>query len=405
MHVAYVINQYPTVSHSFIRREILSLEQQGVQVHRFALRGWDADVVDPSDAAEKPKTEYTLKGGLMRLGLAALGYAVTHPKAFLRGLKRAWGLSKGAVRPFPVHLVYLAHACRIRQRLQGTEVTHIHAHFGTNSTEVAALVTALGGPGYSFTVHGSEVHINAEANRLDAKVAGAQFVAAVCQYIGSQIMLRSDPAHWDKITTVHCGLPQTAYAAADTAYPADPVFLCVGRLSAEKGHLVLLEAFAKLYAQRPDARLVFGGDGPLRAELEAQITALGVQKAVTFLGWITSDQVKAALAECQIFVQPSFIEGLPVSIMEAMAARRPVIASGVAGIPELVRPGQTGWLVPPGDPDALAEAMLSALDMPQETLLAYGAAGQDWVRARHAIETEAAKLKRLFEKADPTRAA
>ena len=193
MRIAYLINQYPAVSHSFIRREILALEDAGVEVMRLALRGWDAELVDPRDRDELGKTQFTLKQGSRALMTGALRYGFRNPGRFWRGLRRAMALSRGAVRPWPFHLIYLAHACQIMTWLEGKDVRHLHAHFGTNSTEIAALVEAMGGPGYSFTVHGSEVHEDAKQNRLDAKLAHARFAAVVCKYIGAQLMSRTGP--------------------------------------------------------------------------------------------------------------------------------------------------------------------------------------------------------------------
>ncbi len=396
MRVAYLINQYPAISHTFIRREIHSLEEQGVVVERFALRGWDSALVDPLDIAELTRTRHTLKDGAGRLISGAFGFAARQPAAFWRGLKLALAMSRNAARPWPFHLIYLAHACRIMTWLRGSGVTHLHAHFGTNSTEIAALVHALGGPGYSFTVHGSEVHDDARQNRLDAKLSGARFAAVVCSYIGSQLMRRTSSEDWPKIHTVHCGLPKEAFTDTPAAFPARPTFLCIGRLSGEKGHLILLEAFARARPGIPGARLVLAGDGPLRAVIEDRIAALGIGASVEILGWVTSDQVRAALGDCHALVQPSFNEGLPVVIMEAMAEYRPVIATYIGGIPELVQPGKTGWLVPAGDVAALAGALAECAALPVEDLQALGAAGFERVRVRHDVDTEAARLKALF---------
>ena len=265
---------------------------------------------------------------------------------------------------------------------------------------------ALGGPGYSFTVHGSEVHDDARQNRLEAKLAGARFAAVVCSYIGSQLMRRTSPGDWPKIHTVHCGLPKAAFTEAPADFPERPTFLSIGRLSGEKGHLILLEAFAAVLSEVPQARLVLAGDGPLRAVIEDRIDALDLRAAVEILGWVNSDQVRAALRAAHVLVQPSFNEGLPVVIMEAMAEHRPVISTYIGGIPELVLPGRTGWLVPAGNAAALAGAMTECAALPIGDLQALGTAGFERVRARHDVDTEATRLKALFagEGVDESRA-
>ena len=161
LRVAYLVNQYPKVSHTFIRREILALERQGVTVLRFAIRGWDAEVVDPLDHAEKAKTRYVLKDGLGPLAAAVVTHVLRRPGPLWTALKAALVMSRRSVRPWPYHLIWLAHACRLRLWLEDQNVSHLHAHFGTNSADVAHLLRLLGGPSYSFTVHGADESDNA----------------------------------------------------------------------------------------------------------------------------------------------------------------------------------------------------------------------------------------------------
>lgn len=400
-HVAYLINQYPKVSHTFIRREILALERRGVTVERIALRGWDAEVVDPQDAAERERTRYVLKDGLWPLAGAVFGALVRTPGPFLSALRTAFAMSRRAMRPLPYHLVYLAHACRIRAWLAGTPVTHLHAHFGTNPAEIALLLKLLGGPGYSFTVHGADEADNARYLHLDRKVGGARFVAAISSYTRSQLMRHVPPHDWPKIRVAHCGLDPDFFGQDSPALPAAHRFLCIGRFSGEKGHLVLLEAFARVAADHPDCRLVLAGDGDLRPIIEDRIRVLGIEGRVRITGWIGSAEVRDEIAAATVLVQPSFQEGLPVVIMEAMALCRPVISTYVAGIPELVLPGQTGWLVPAGSTGDLAGAMADSLATPGDALAAMGASGSERVRARHHIDREAAKLATLFAEPGP----
>ena len=396
MRVAYLINHYPAISHTFIRREIRALEAQGVEVLRFALRGWDGELVDPEDIAELAKTRHTLRDGTAGLLLGAVRFAAARPGAFWAGLKLALSMSRNSVRPWPFHVVYLAHACRILRWLQREGAVHLHAHFGTNSAEIAALVHALGGPSFSFTIHGSEVFDDPKRHALPAKVARARFVATSCAYIGSQVMYHVPHALWPKVNVVHCGLGAEAFAGDPAPLPEAPVFLSVGRFSPEKGHLVLLDAFAAVRRAHPDAKLVRAGDGPMRGEIEARILSLGLDGAVRITGWVTSDQVRAEIRAARALVHPSFTEGLPVVIMEAMAERRPVIATYIAGIPELVRDGETGWLVPAGQSADLAEAMGACATASSDRLRRFGEAGYARVRARHDADTEAAKLRAMF---------
>ncbi|HEY6869778.1 MAG TPA: glycosyltransferase family 4 protein [Novosphingobium sp.] len=393
---AYLINAYPKVSHAFIRREILELEAQGVTVDRYALRGWDAEVVDESDRIERERTRYTLRHGALALLGPVLRIAMSRPAAFVTALRAALAMSRRGLRPWPFHLVYLAHACQIAVWLKATPAQHLHAHFGTNSTEIAMLVSLLGGPDYSFTVHGMDEVDNARALHLDTKVARARFAVAVSAYSRSQLLRILPPAEWDKVKVVHCGLEQSYFADEPPPLPPLPVFLCVARLSAEKAHLILLEAFAAVHAAHPTARLVLAGDGDMRGLIEGRIAALNLGDAVEITGWVSADEVRTRLIGAHALVLPSFIEGLPVVIMEAAAMCRPVISTYVAGIPELVQSERTGWLVPAGDPASLAEAMMASIEATPEQLNAMGRQGQARARAQHDIAREVAKLRSLF---------
>ena len=395
--VAYLINQYPKVSHTFIRREILALERQGIVVDRFALRGWDDDaVVDAADISEREKTRYVQKGGIATLIGELARTAIFRPARFFKAFSRALSMSRNAVRPLPYHLIYLAQACRIARWLDGSDATHLHAHFGTNPAEIAHLVRILGGPEYSFTIHGQDEIEGAKRLHFPRKIGQSKFTVAISAYCRSQILREIPHREWDKLKIVHCGLDGEYFSDTAPDIPETPVFLAIGRLSPEKGHLILLDAFAKLQEQHPQARLVFAGDGPMRTELENRIAALNLKDAVEITGWVDTARVEAELSHATALVQPSFIEGLPVVIMEAMAKRRPVISTYVAGIPELVIPGVTGWLVPAGEVEALADAMVEAASARADQLQQMGEAGQTRAKERHLIDREAEKLAALF---------
>ncbi|MEX0279100.1 MAG: glycosyltransferase [Ruegeria sp.] len=398
MRVAYLTNQYPKVSHTFIRREILELERQGVEVERFAFRGWDAEVADEQDEAERKKTRYTLEAGLWPLLRSTARCAARKPSAFWTAFKMALSLSRNSMRAWPYHLIYLAHACQLKLWLDENPVSHVHAHFGTNPAEVALLLNQLGGPGYSFTIHGMDEADNAPKLAFDRKVAFARFAVAISAFGRSQLMRHVVPDDWDKIKVIHCGLEEESFVQEDEiSVVTEPTFLCIGRLSPEKGHLILLPAFAEVLRRRPEAKLVLAGDGELRESIESKLAELGIAHAVRITGWISSDQVHEEIGRTRTLVQPSLIEGIPVVIMEAMAQGRPVVSTYVGGIPELVKTNDTGWLVPAGDFDSLVDSMLNALDTPKTDRLDMGRRAIQRVRARHSISTEVAKLRSLYE--------
>lgn len=396
MRIAYFINQYPKVSHSFIRREILALERQGMEIQRIALRGWDAELQDAEDLSERDKTLYVLKDGLKGLLAPMLQVLRAQPRRFMSALGLALRQGLRADRPWPYHLVYLAEACRVVQWLQAFGAEHVHAHFGTNSTEVVMLANALGGPAYSFTVHGPEEFDKPQFLHVGEKVRRAAFVAAVSSYGRSQLYRWVAHEHWAKVKVVHCGLERSFHEVPAVSAPSVPRLVCVGRLCEQKGQLLLLEA-ARLLAERAvPFEVVLAGDGEMRPQIEAFIARQGLQGQVRITGWISGAQVREEILAARALVLPSFAEGLPVVIMEAMALRRPVLTTYVAGIPELVRQGENGWLFPAGAVDELAAAMADCLAQPAEVLQRMGEAAYRRVLQRHDIDTEAAKLAHYF---------
>ncbi|MGH8485061.1 MAG: glycosyltransferase, partial [Pseudomonas sp.] len=385
------------VSHSFIRREILALERQGATIQRIALRGWDGELQDAEDESEREKTRYVLQDGVKGLLQPLLQVLRAQPRRFFSALRLALRMSHRADRAWPYHLVYLAEACRVVQWLQAFDAEHVHAHFGTNSAEVVMLANVLGGPAYSFTVHGPEEFDKPQFLHIGEKVQRAAFVAAVSSYGRSQLFRWVTHEHWAKVKVVHCGLERSFHDVPGVAIPSAPRLVCVGRLCEQKGQLLLLEAARMLAAQSIAFELVLAGDGEMRAEIEALIAQQGLQGQVRITGWISSAQVREEILGARALVLPSFAEGLPVVIMEAMALRRPVLTTYVAGIPELVRQGENGWLFPAGAVDELAAAMADCLAQPDDALQRMGEAAYQRVLQRHDIDTEAAKLASYFK--------
>lgn len=397
--VAYFINQYPKVSHSFIRREILALEAEGMAVLRIALRGWDAELVDPEDIAEQGRTEYVLSDGVTALVGDVFHVMVNHTAGFFRGLGLALELGWRADRPLPYHLIYFAEACRVLRLCQNWGAGHAHAHFGTNPTEVLAIVRALGGPGYSFTVHGPEEFDKPGPLKLRQKIRDSAFVVAISSYGRSQLSRWIDHADWHKIREVHCGLDAAFIDVDPSPPPASSRLVCVGRLCEQKGQLLLVEAARELVTRGCDFELVLAGDGEMRSEIEALINRYALVQQVRITGWLSSEAVRDELLAARAMVLPSFAEGLPVVIMEALALRRPVISTYIAGIPELVQPGINGWLVPAGDIAALADAMVACLEASPSTLAGMGDAGRRRALERHNVTLEARKLREGFDTA------
>lgn len=399
MRVAYLVNQYPKVSHTFIRREIHALEGMGVQVDRFALRGWDGPVADAADLAERERTRYLLRSGLAALVMALLRQLVRQPVVFARALGLAMRMSRGSSRGALYHLAYLAEACVLRAELNNTGAVHLHAHFGTNTAEVAMLTRALGGPPYSFTVHGPEEFDSPQALGLREKIRRARNVVAISSFGRSQLWRWADLRDWPKVQVVHCGLDAAFFGPGAEPPNTAARLVCVGRLCEQKGQLLLIEACARLHADGQPFELVLAGDGEMRPEVEAAIARHGLAGSVRITGWVDSQRVRDEIAAARALVLPSFAEGLPVVLMEALAVGRPVLSTYVAGIPELVRDGVEGWLFEAGSVDAAAQAMRRCLQAPVEELRRMGEAGRARVLERHDAKAEAARLVAMWGQA------
>ncbi|MEG4228553.1 glycosyltransferase [Microcoleus sp. N9_B2] len=397
MNIAYLVNQYPKVSHSFVRRELLAVETCGIKVGRYSIRSCESELVDGADKQEQELTKVILGVGVQGLAWGLLRTAATRPIRFLQALQLMFKVGWHSERGILLHLAYLAEACILLNWFAESGTTHVHAHFGTNSTTVAMLCRVLGGPTYSFTVHGPEEFDKATLLSLDEKIKRSTFVAAVSSFGKSQLFRWCDRTYWSKIHVIHCGVDAAFLVHPHIPIPAAPRLVCVGRLSEQKGHLLLLEAASKLAVEGLEFKLVFVGDGPLRAEIEQQIAQLGLQNYIEITGWASGDRVQQEILASRAMVLPSFAEGLPVVIMEALALNRPVISTYVAGIPELVEPGVCGWLVPPGSVEALAVAMRAALEAPLEKLEEMGKTGAERVAKQHNVDLEAKKLVALFQ--------
>ncbi len=399
MRVAYLVNQYPRTSHSFIRREILALEAEGVEVLRHSLRPLDEALPHELDRREAERTRIVLGEGAAGLARAVAAVGLCRPARFARAVAAALRLGWRSDRGVPRHLVYLAEACVLARWLRRAGAEHLHAHFGTNSATVALLCHELGGPAYSLTVHGPEEFDRPEALRLDEKVRRAAFAVAISSFGRAQLCRWIRFEDWPKVHVVRCGLGSELLEATPSPVPAAPRLVCVARLSEQKGHLVLLDAAARLAAEGVPFELVLVGDGPLRDAIERRIAAAGLGGRVRVVGWLGAPDVRDAIRAARAVVLSSFSEGLPIVLMEALALGRPVITTAIAGIPELVQPGVSGWLVPAGSTEELADAMREALQTSPAELERMGRAGAARVASQHDARASAHHLAALFREA------
>jgi colanic acid/amylovoran biosynthesis glycosyltransferase len=396
MKIAYLINQYPKTSHTFIRREIAALEMIGVTVHRVAIRGHEDVLVDNLDLRERELTYYILDLGILRIIVAAIALAIRYPRRFGSALFEAVKLASKTDRPKVFHLVYLAEACALARYCNRFDIRHVHAHFGTNPAEVALLAHILGDVSFSFTVHGPDEFDCPQYLGIREKIEKASFVAAISYYTRSQLLRWADPRDWPKVHVIRCGLEKSYFSQVSSASKNQDRFVSVARLSGQKGQLILLQAVKLLVEDGLSINLTLAGDGELRPEIEKSIDQLGLRSHVVVTGWLSNQDVRTEIEKSRALILSSFAEGLPVVLMEAMAMGRPVLTTSVAGITELVRNGQEGWVYPPSSAAAIASAMRECMLSTPERIDQLGEQAKRRCAELHLIDDSAAKLSVLF---------
>ncbi|MFZ5963192.1 glycosyltransferase [Thalassococcus sp. BH17M4-6] len=385
--LAYLTGEYPRASDTFIQREVAALRRLGHVVETCSIRRTGAEhLVGPEQRDEQARTFHVLEACRAPITLirAHLRW-MRNPGRYLSALRLAWRTAPKGLRGRAYNLIYFVEAGVLAAHLRDHGVDHLHNHIAKASCTVAMLAGALSGIPYSFTIHGPDIFFEPQHWRIDEKARRAAFVACISEFARSQLMCFAPQAVWSRLHIVHCGIDPDRYGPGTRTGNR---LLFVGRLAAVKGVPLLLEAMRDL----PEAELTVIGDGPDRAALERQAQGLNVR----FLGYQSQDAVAAALRDTDIFVLPSFAEGVPVVLMEAMAAGVPVVTTRIAGVPELVEDGASGRLVPPGDGAALTAALRDLLADPA-LRQAMGAKGRETVAREYTIAQEAARLSHLFQ--------
>ncbi|WP_127558657.1 glycosyltransferase family 4 protein [Nioella ostreopsis] len=394
MKIAYLTGEYPRATDTFIQREVAALRAEGLDVLTCSVRRTgDEHLVGEEQRQEAARTFHVLPAVANPLTMARAELAML-PRLgrYFRALALAWRTAPKGIKGRLYNLIYFTEAVVLAHHLRKNGVQHLHNHIAKSSCTVAMLASELSGIPYSFTLHGPDIFFAPDHWRLDEKIARARFVACISEFCRSQAMFFSDQAHWGKLKIVHCGVEPDRYVTGERD---GKKLLFVGRLAAVKGVPVLLEALAEARRTRPDLTLTLVGDGPDRAALETQASDLDLAGAVTFAGYRSQSDVAELLARHDALILPSFAEGVPVVLMEAMAAKMPVIATAVGGVSELVEDGTNGYLVAPGDGAALRAAILRVMEdcaLRQRM----GDAGRAKVEAHFTATTEAARLARLI---------
>ncbi len=401
--IAYLTSRYPAVSHTFVRREVEGLRSAGWRVGTYSVRRVDPDDVLAAADREAARTTRSIlpasAGRVVRSQWAALR---SNPIGWARALAAALRAGGSDLRRVVWGVFYFAEAVLLWQDIRSTPVRHVHAHFANVAADVARLTAIVGRLvdrrgepwSWSFTMHGPTELADVTAYDLAAKVRDAAGVICISDHGRSQLMGLVDDRHWGKLHVVHCGVDLERFAPVDRSGRAAAApfrMLCVGRLVPEKGQALLVDATAALRERGVDAHLVLAGDGPQRHELARRADPA----LVTMKGAVSQDDIVALYADADVFVLPSFAEGVPVVLMEAMATELPVVTTAVAGISELVEHGRSGLVLPPGRLDVLVDALADLAAAPARRR-ELGRAGRRAVEEGYEIDACAAAVGRVL---------
>ena len=395
MKVAYLVSRFPTVTETFVLREFSAVADEGIEVELHALFPTNDAIVQPDaepwvQRLQRPgagEGALALGAWLLRRPLRTLGTLGT----VIAGHARRPALLVRALATVPLAA---AHARRFRR----ARVDHVHAHFANYPTLAAWVAHRLAGVSYSFTPHAHDLFVHQAM--LARKAADAAFVVAISEYNRAFLLEQAGPDIEVPIVRYGVDPARFPFRVRPANGDAPPRIACVARLLAYKGHTVLLRALAGAPPPLAHAELELVGDGPLRAELEAEVAALGLREHVRFHGAVAQPVVADVLARADVFALPSVIspdgdrEGIPNALIEAMAAGLPAVSTYHSGVPELIEDGRTGYLAQPGDVDDLRAALVRALTEPDPAPRAEAARAV--VEAEFNSHRSARRLVELF---------
>jgi glycosyltransferase involved in cell wall biosynthesis len=383
-------------------REIRELRRRGWEIHTLAIRR--AEQLLDSRSSDPPTWHVVPRSwrGLLVDHLAAL---LSRPRRYLAALGFALATGPSGLRARLWQVFYFLEAVVLWRHLHGLGIRHVHVHFALAVASVAMIASRLGDLTYSITIHGSTEFFNVDANLLARKVALARLVICISHFCRAQVLCCTAGRAGEKMHVVRCGVDADDYAPMPPREPAGEALriLTVGRLIPVKGLDTLMRAVACLRRQKRTVEWTIVGDGPERPALERLARKLEIEQAVHFAGSVEQDRIQSYYEQADVYVLPSYAEGLPVVLMEAMAKQIPVVASSIAGVPELVEKGHSGLLVPPGDVEQLARAIGRLADDPalRQRL---GCQGRRQVVAKHDIRRIGEELDALFQGRSPAAA-
>ncbi len=389
IRIAYILSRFPKLSETFVFREVNELRRQGAEVHCFSIHHPLPEPLPPDAQHLLAETAYLWPPHPAGFGSGVLRFAITRPRQFFGTLKTFLQQAPrnfNGIKRFVLHFfegVYLAHLCVKRG------VEYIHAHFANGPSSVAMAASAVSGIPFGFTCHAQDIY--ADPLMLALKIEAAHLPLTISQYNRDYLAKALSPAHAARVRVHRVAVDLTHFRPKRLAASNEdsPVILAIGRLVPKKGFIHLIRACEILAQRGVNFRCWIVGEGPERAALQAAITAGKLEEKVCLLG--SQTDIKKYLQRADVFVMPCVLDqsgdrdGIPTTLMEAMAMQVPVISTSLSGIPELVRHEQTGLLVPPADEAALAQAICRVI-VDEELRQALAAAGRRYIETCHNLE-------------------
>ncbi len=394
--IAYLANPYPAISHTFIFREIESLRKEGLEISTVTVS--PAPDKEKMTIAEQQEAENTLvlkHSSPLQIIAALVSVFLYSPVGMFKMSYQAltWCF-QGPKNPLKA-AGYLAEAIILLAWLKKNHITHIHEHFGNPTAFVAMLCKTFGSISYSLSIHGPDIFSRVDSSMLADKVKDAVFIRCISHYCKSQIMQITPHHHWENHHIVRCGVDLDVFHKKTPPENDIPHILCVGRLCSAKGQHILIETCGELIQQGYSFTMRFVGDGPKRSSLEALTRKLGLEEIIQFTGVLGQDEVKKEYEKADFFVLPSFAEGVPVVLMEAMAMEIPVVSTRITGIPELIEHEVDGLLATPGDACDLTRQLTLLLEN-RKFGKKLGKAGRDKVSLKYDQNKNNTELAAIF---------
>jgi colanic acid/amylovoran biosynthesis glycosyltransferase len=396
--LAYLVSSYPTLSMAWLLREVLQLRRMGVRLDVAAVNAPDrpAEKMTAEEAAEAGAAYHLKTHGAAGGIKAHLLGLVRHPGGYLRGWQLVFELGGLDIRSVAFNLMYFTEALMVGAWMERKQQRHLHVHLASQAATVGMYVRRAFGFGLSITVHGPDEFYDTGGQYLAQKIAAANFICCISYYARSQLMRLSPASEWDKLVVSRLGVDAEVFAPRPSRHaPETFEIVCVGRLTPAKGQHLLIEAVERLTQQGRSVRLRLVGDGPDGAALRERTALLANPEAVVFEGAVNQDRIRALYAMADAFCIPSFAEGIPVVLMEAMAMEIACVSTHITGIPELIRDGVDGLLVAPSDVDGLTDALARLID-DAELRERLGKSGRQRVREHYDLNRSVEMLAGIF---------